>query len=211
MPDCSEIQHIAGYDRSTGQWVEEYFYVRPDGQVFVLLRNDPPEGQKSQTPPSQVGLENGLCTVAEAPDAVEPVEVQEPTQTPQQAPRGRAPEIGGIGVLAIAAVAISIGGAIVLAKSREAQQQSRYDRHINQKKPFHPEPQPPSQSTSGDKEQALIGTQLYHQSPVQTALKNIWNIEKADPEYQEKKAFYLKIREQYESQYPNAKFEDNTT
>ena len=201
MPDCSEIQHLAGYDPATGRWIEEYFYQRSDGQVFVFLRNDPPEGQKSQTPPGQVGLENGFCTVSEPAEVVEGLE---PTAETAVAPRS--PEVGGMGLLAIAAVAIAIAGAVALAKNRESQKQSRYDSYINQQKPFQPAPS----SVSDEQERRLIGEQLYHQDPVDTALKNIWDVQKTDPEYQKKRAFYLKVREQYESQYPNAKFEDHT-
>ena len=207
MPDCSEIQHIAGYDRDTGQWIEEYFYIRPDGQVFVFLRNDPPEGQKSQTPPDQVGLENGFCIVSEAPEAVESVQTTSEPRIEPILDGPRTLDIGA-GVWIVGAIALAITGGICMSNSKEKNRQRQYDAYLKQQKPLDLNPSTVIETV--EDEDKLILSQLYSQAPLDVALKSIWNVSRDSQDYEKYKEMYLDVRKQYEIQFPAAKFEDTT-
>ena len=208
MPDCSEIKHEAGYDPATGQWIEQYYYERSDGQVFVYLQNHPPEGQRSRTPPAQVGLENGFCTIQESAPAELAIEEISTTQGTVSSPP-RDDFLGGAGVWILLAIGGAIAAGCVVSNAKEKSAQRRYDTHaINTTpKPFTPTDQPVAKTPTEDD---LIMLKLLHQTPVAVAVQEIWGANPRSSDYERYKTLYLNVRSSYESQYPNAKFEDST-
>ena len=217
MLDCSAIQHVAGYDPATGEWVEEYYYPRSDGQVFVFLRNHPPEGQQSQTPPAQVGEENGFCTRSEPrPEGI----ATEALPLPQEAvtPPPRDDLLGGAGVWILLAIGGAIAAGCAMSNAKEKRAQQRYDAHAVNHPPQRlnlPSPEPASEPASepadrGPTEDDQILLKLLHQTPVAVAVQEIWGANPGASDYEHYKSLYLTVRRSYESQYPNAKFEDST-
>ena len=206
MPNCSDIQHAAGYfpNAPWGQkWSEIYYSALPDGQVVVHKVNHPPEGRRSLTPPSQVGLENGFCTISE-PVANPASVVELPIQTEGAAPEVNPDTLPG-GVVLVAILGACIVGGIALSRHQDEKRQKQYDRAASRSQ--WAQPVALADQSKQKSEDDLILEHLYRQSPAPEAVQAIWGVERNSSEYATKLRVFEGCRREFEQKLPGAKID----
>lgn len=200
MPNCFDIQHVAGYNEH-GNWIEQYYWERSDGQVFVFMENYPPVGERSRTPPYMVGDQNGFCTFDDLPKS----ETGQATTEQVVSSELSTVEPGSLpgGAILIVIIAACVAGGVAINNHKEERSQKRYDRAADRARR---QPEPVEFSDQKPKaEDDLILDHLYRQSPAPKAVKAIWGVEQDSPRYATKLRMFQECRREFEDKYPAAK------